>query len=456
MLKPGKTEGLFPVDAPFLPERLRVKPGATDEMSLSYRVQGAYELALNISLADPEARAVVLRNMKIAGDIGDDSASFILSAVARVRNPTGAKLKLLSGNVALTGLQPGSGWRVLLDQGAFVLVFDRAGDFPVELKFDAAVSQTRDTLGSWKTVQFQVAASPLQPIELKGLPADTQFEVTNGARPERVDSSFKSFLPADGNLKLSWKATTPESGGKLFFAMEMTSQINFSPGLMRQVALLTAKVMQGELTKLVLVLKGSGEVTRVQGEQVLAWNVEQTTVPGERRLIVQFNQPQKDQFALQLQVQTPLGAFPQSVDAVQIAPESATRFAGYLRIVNEGAVRLEVSKAHGLSQIAPEQFPDGEYVRAALPLTGSQRFAYRFSTANFGFRVQADQILPELSVSELLTYRLGENESAIDGEFEVDIREAPLRELLLSIPKEYVIAPAECSRTQRLFRQRTC
>jgi hypothetical protein len=291
MLKPGKTEGLFPVDVQFLPERLRVKAGESDEMSLPYRVQGAYTLAVSISLADPEARAVVLREVKIGGDIGDDSASFVLSAVARVRNPAGAKLKLLSGNVALTGLQPVAGWRVSLDQGAFVLVFDRAGDFPVELKFDAAVSQTSDTSGSWKTVQFQVAASPLQPIELKGLPADTQFEVANGARPERVDASFKSFLPADGNLKLSWKTTTPESGGKLFFAVEMTSQINFSPGLMRQVALLAAKVMQGELTKLVLVLKGTGEVTRVQGEQVLAWNVEQTTIPGERRLIVQFNQP---------------------------------------------------------------------------------------------------------------------------------------------------------------------
>ena len=81
---------------------------------------------------------------------------------------------------------------------------------------------------------------------------------------------------------------------------------------------------------------------------------------------MQFNQPQKDQFAIQVQMQTPLGAFPQTADAMQLRPEGATRFAGYFRIVNEGAVRLEVVQASGLSQISPEQFPESDATRAAL------------------------------------------------------------------------------------------
>src|SRR5208282_5284070 len=77
---------------------------------------------------------------------------------------------------------------------------------------------------------------------------------------------------------------------------------------------------------------------------------------------------------------------------------------------------------------------------AALRVTGSQRFAYRFSGPDFGLRIQADQILPELSVSQLLAYHLGESELAIDAELELDIREAPLRELVLRVPKGYAIA----------------
>ncbi|HZO83877.1 MAG TPA: hypothetical protein VFC26_01610, partial [Verrucomicrobiae bacterium] len=70
----------------------------------------------------------------------------------------------------------------------------------------------------------------------------------------------------------------------------------------------------------------------------------------------------------------------------------------------------------------------------------SQRFAFRFSSGDFALRVQADNILPELSVSQLLAYHLGETELAIDGEFELDIREAPLREIVLRIPKGFAIA----------------
>src|SRR5712671_4985195 len=123
-----------------------------------------------------------------------------------------------------------------------------------------------------------------------------------------------------------------------------------------------------------------------------------------------------------------------------LRPDAATRFAGYFRIVNEGAVRLEVQQASGLSQISPEQFPETDTTRAALRATGSQRFAYRLSGPEFLLRIQADQIVPELSVSQLLAYHLGDNELAIDAEFEVEIRDAPLRELLLHLPKGYVIA----------------
>ena len=71
---------------------------------------------------------------------------------------------------------------------------------------------------------------------------------------------------------------------------------------------------------------------------------------------------------------------------------------------------------------------------------GNQRFVYRFAGADFALRIQADQILPELAVSERLAYHHGENELVIDAEIELDIREAPLRELLLKVPKGYTLA----------------
>src|SRR3954471_10003104 len=382
-------------------------------------------------VATPASDAITLRDFKLVGDLNKERAAFTLSAIVKVGNSKGGSIDLISGPVALTELGAHPRWKIQAEQNRYVLTFDRSGEFPVEIKFNAAVHSADD----WNTVEFQVAPGPLQQIVLQGLAADTQFQFAGAARPERMTNGFVSVLPSDGDVKLSWKETRPEGEWKLFYAAEMLSQISVSPGLMRQVGLLDFKIMQGEMSRVALVLHGAGEVTRVAGDHVLAWNVEPITNSSDRRLLVQLNQPQKDQFALQVQMQTPLGAFPQVTDAMQLTPDGATRFAGYVRIVNEGAVRLEVAQASGMSQISPEQFPESDISRAALRATGGQRFAYRFSGADFALKIQADQILPELAVSQLLSYNLGENELAIDAEIELDIREAPLRELLLRVPK---------------------
>ncbi|MBM3832676.1 MAG: hypothetical protein FJ403_05270 [Verrucomicrobia bacterium] len=441
-VQPDSPTGLAPIDPKFLPSSLRIEAKPDSPDPLAFRFHGSpYHIPLRITIADPEARRVVLRDFKLSGQLSDQTVSFVLTANARIKNPRGGSIALLQGNIALTDLKTHPHWRLRFEQGRFIIAFDRSGEFPIQLKFKAAVSQTN----GWNSVDFRVAPSALQPIALEGLIADTQFEFPGAARPERAGSQFVGYLPADGAVKLSWKEARREAEGKLFYAAEMLSQIGVSPGLMRQMALLDFKVMQGELNRVALLLRGAGEVTRVQGAHVLAWNVEPIANSAGRRLVIQFNQPQKDQFALQVQMQTSIGALPQAVDAMQLRPEGATRLAGYVRILNEGAVRLEVVQAAGLSQISPEQFPETDVTRTLFATGGSQRFAYRFSGGEFSLRIQADQILPELSVSEVLAYHHAENELAIDAEFELDIREAPMRELLMRVPKGYAIARLNAS-----------
>src|SRR5208283_1098502 len=125
---------------------------------------------------------------------------------------------------------------------------DHRGEFPIRLQFSAAVRQA----DGWSIVDFRVAPGVFQPVVLRGLAADTQFQFPGAARTDRKGNDFASFLPADGAVKLAWKEARPETEGKLFFSTEMLAQISVSPGLMRQVALLHFKVMQGELNQVTL------------------------------------------------------------------------------------------------------------------------------------------------------------------------------------------------------------
>ena len=429
--------GVVPVEIEYLPRSLRPADLDTTAEPLAFRFHGtAYTIPLALALADPEARQVTLRDFHLTGRLEDQRATFQLRATARVKNPHGGRLELLRGGVALSQLPPLAGGRLRFENDAFVLDYDAPGDFPLDLEFHATVRPS----DGWQEVDFGVAPSALQPVLFPDLPADTEFRFAGAARPEHEATGFRSFLPPTGQVKLAWKAGRPEAEGRLFYAVEGLSQVTVSPGLLRQTTVLDFKVMQGELNRVACRLKGEGEITRVQGPSVLSWTLEPPLADGTRRLVIQLNAAQRDQFSLAIQLQRTLGAFPQAFDAAQLVPEEATRFGGFVRVSNEGAVRLEVLNATGLSQISPEQIPQTDTTRALLPAQSTQAFAYRFSGPDYQLRVQADNILPELAVSQVLAYHLGETELALEAELELDIREAPLREVLLHIPAGFTLA----------------
>lgn len=438
-LQLNNPSGVVPVETKYLPEPMRAS--ATAE-TLAFRFHGtAYSVPLNISIADPEARSVALSNFQLTGRLADDQGMFTLTATARVKNPRGGRLPLLAGGVALTDVVAQNKWKLRFENGWFVAVFDQAGEFPLNVKFNAAVVRTN----GWSAVDFNVAPSALQPLTLAGLKAETQFRIFGGARPERSGENFITFLPPDGRLHMTWNEVRAESEGKLFYSVESLAQVAVSPGLLRQTVLLDFKVMQGEMNRVTLLMTGDGEVTRVMGPQVLSWQVAAGSSATEKRLLVQLNEAQKDQFAFSVQLQQPLGAFPVTVGAISVQPENAIRSGGYFRVVNEGAVRLEVTEASGLSQVSPEQYPQTDVTKALMPAQSTQVFAYRFSGTGFQLRLQADNILPDVSVSEVLMYHLTETELAIEADLELDVREAPLRELLLTVPKGYVVARLNAS-----------
>ena len=243
---------------------------------------------------------VTLTDFKLTGALGGDVAAFTLTANAIVGDSKGGSLELLSGPVALTGFDPQSKWKMSIDKHRFVATFDHSGKFPIEVHFNAAVAQSN----GWSAVNFRVAPGIVQPVVLQGLAVDTEFQFASAARPQRAGTNFISYLPVDGSFNFVWRTAQPEEEGKLFYSAEMISRISVGPGLMRQTALLNGKIMQGEMNRLVLRLRGSGDVTSVQGDGVLSWTNSTPDANGDREVIVQFNQPRHDTFAIVVQLQT--------------------------------------------------------------------------------------------------------------------------------------------------------
>ena len=129
--------------------------------------------ALLLALAGrAEETPVTLKDFKLTGDLSGGRAGFTLTAAAVVQGAKGGSLELLSGPVALTGIDPKTLGHIDVGTNKFFLTFDRRGDYPIELKFSADVTPT----DGWNAVDFHVATSVLQPIALRGLAADAQFQ----------------------------------------------------------------------------------------------------------------------------------------------------------------------------------------------------------------------------------------------------------------------------------------
>jgi hypothetical protein len=375
-----------------------------------------------------------LSGVRLAGVVSSDgtSVAFRLQGQLTARK-AGARLRLLSGRAAPSEVVSGDGWHLdLVPVGggrfAYDLVADRAGALAVAFAFAAEVRER----GEWKSLDFTMPAGTVVPIEIEGLPGDVRFRPGSPVVPAAEAKGWRGFLPASGTASLAWKQAGPAAEGALFFTSAELSDVRVGSGLLRQASRLDLRILQGKLSGLDLRLDGPGEILGVEGTNVVGWQVRPDGVA--RRLEVHFSRPVETEGSLVVRSQLELGGFPIRVEPLRLSPVGVVRHSGYLRISNDGAVRLEVAGAEGMMQLAPEQYP------GAAVAASRQVFVYRFPSAGYAYRILATEIQPEVGVSEIATYELSDTDRVINAGLELDIREAPLRDWTFQVPEAYTLA----------------
>ncbi len=316
---------------------------------------GKIELALRPRGAGTAAAELTAAQLTGKVDEAGGSVDFRLQAQARAGKP-GARLALLSGRAGLTGAAAGDGWHTELvrrkGETAYELVFDRAGEFLLDLGFAAAAREHED----WRTLDFRMPAGAVVPLTLVGLDAGVTFYTGDSVVPGATPQGWRGFLPADGRATLSWKKNRAAVEGALFFTASEETDIQVGSGLLRQTSRITFHVLQGSMTALRLRLDGPGEV--LERRRLERPRLEVGSGRSRRdTLEVQLSRPIDHEATLTLRTQSALANLPVRAEAVRWTPEGAIRHSGYIRVSNGGAVRLEVADAQGMMQLAPEQFP---------------------------------------------------------------------------------------------------
>lgn len=417
-LRVAKAEGLSPVSG---------------ERNRKFISAEAATLELAVTADGPGSRGVDFLDAELVGKVSPDANSVSFRLTGRVRSVgEGSKTELLAGNAAVSAGVSGDGWHIALRKAGkgFVhdLIAERAGELPVAIEFEAPLAKK----GDWRSLGFRVPGGVIVPVRIEGLAENVEFDRSLPVVPGKEGAAWKGFLPADGAALLAWKPADVVADGTLFFSSTETTDVRVGSGLLRQVTSIDLRVLQGKLPKLTLTLDGPGEVLSVTGEPVLGWSVKEAD--GKRTLDVSLSRPIEGAGKIRIEAQAALGGFPVQTRALRMVPDGALRHSGWLRVANQGAVRIEVAEANGLIQLAPAQFPGG------VDETLRQVYVYRFPAADYLYSIQANQVLPEVGVTEVTVYELAETDRRVFLDMELDIREAPLREWEIEIPADHAVA----------------
>ncbi|MCS1410480.1 MAG: hypothetical protein M2R45_03674 [Verrucomicrobia subdivision 3 bacterium] len=416
---------------------LEAEPQTTlTESVRGFRFLGThYRAAVHVRLLDPDALRVVMNQVATEGQYTEHSLEFRVTTTATTKNPRGASHLLLGGQTAITEVTLPEHCSITLEPNGYIIHLERPGSYPITFEFRAKITEN----DGWKRATFHLPTANLLPVSLTGFEEATEFHLENGGLVEAKDDGFHTFLPANGEAVFAWRNLQEERSSKLFYNTEALSTISIGTGVMRQSCITVVTVMQGELDALKLTVEGEGEITTVTGTDILSWELNPTDDPQSRELIIRFNRPQTESCRLTVSTLSTLGPFPLETQPIRITPLGSTRHHGMIEVVNEGAVRLANTTTAGLSRVSPPNTKaDSENeLREAYP---SQRFAFRHSSTDYSLTIQADDIQPEITASALFAYHLGHDGTRIEADFELEIREAPIREYVVGIPSDYVIA----------------
>lgn len=385
-------------------------------------------LVAELSRSASQPLPVEFREARLVGTIDSDdgSAGFRLLGTAHVASAGPISLNVLSGRAAPTEALATPDYRLKLGENGYEIEFNKAGVYPIDLAFVTPVQ----TSGEWKTINFEVASGAVVPIDLSGIPGAAVFDPALPVIPASNEGNLRAFLPANGVCNFAWQPERKAGDGKLFFTGEAMGEISVGAGLLRQMTSLTIKTLQGSLPSLELQLEGSGEVLAVEGENVLSWQV-----TDQRILEIIFSRPVTKEATFLIRSQSALDTLPVMTEALRLTPVGAVRHSGYFRIYNSGAVRIEVMKTTGLTQLSPDQYPE----TAALPEGLRQVFFYRYPAATRSFVIAAERVKPEINVSQTLSYELTETDRVLRGDLELEVKEAPIREWELLGPADYSV-----------------
>lgn len=392
--------------------------------------------------AATEREPVELRELAITGTIDGDNIVFDLAFTARV-NKVEAVLPLVTGPVALLDAPKAILPDLRREAGGYVLACPATGDRAIALRFAAQATRAEDAL----MVRLVLPVAPLRRVSVQcdREDLDVRFEGALDVKREKNAGGalVTAVLPPTAPLVVRWQPKVRRLAGELVLECDVNEIVAARAGALRVDSLFNFRIAQGALSKLAFDVPEGRTVTQVRGADVREWAVEQRDAK-TRVLSVTLSRPQEKTYQLHVEHERPLPPLPCEIELAPLAPRDVLRASGFMLAGADGAMRLIVKKAAGLTQIDRAAFAS-TVMQGTQRLAAPQResYAYQFANLPYALSLSAEDVVTSLQAEERLVLGISDNDISLEATVDADVRDAAARELVIETDPAWNVTAVE-------------
>ena len=375
-----------------------------------------------------------LSNVSLEGEIQGENIIFVLRLDAETAS-AGEELALVTGDVGYLSAELPRNAELLRRGDGFAVRLPRSGGFfgrgKQSMVFRFAARPVKD--GEWRQAAFSIPSASIRRVGVMCDRNDLEVVFPGALNVERTlteadDDSQKrarvtGFLGLSDQFTVRWKPEVRKLDAELVATCDASTIATASVGALRLDTIYTFRVIQGALAELAFRLPDIN-ITQVHGEDIQDWRIDREN----EMLLVTLSRPREELYRLRVESEMVLPAFPCEFTLPAPAPLRVLRTSGFLMIGADSAIRLQVKRAAGLTQIDPGSFPAAA---EQMPRSRPSRnvYAYQFANMPYGLEISADDIVTSFTADNRLELSLSDRMLSLRAAIELDVKDAALREL---------------------------
>lgn len=397
-----------------------------------------------ITVAPPAAAAgYAISDLTINGEIEGENVVFTLAFTVDAQERS-TRLPLVAGEIACreSGL-PGDAVLSRDAAGCFWVTLDSRGRQSIKFVFASRPVKA----GDWRHTRFTIPLSTIREAAVQCDRDDLEVNFPDALSVKRQKAPnnktmVTAFLGIGDSFEMRWKPEIKKLEAESVVECVANMIASAGVGALHLDVVLNYRLVQGSLNKLTISVSSNVNVTQVRGEDIQDWSIDRKN-PAQPILTVSLSRPKDTQYLLQINGEMVLPEFPCQFNLPAFVPQDVIRANGFLTVGTDSAIKLIVNQALGLTQIDQAAFPNVKPGLASAPertLPARCPFTYQFANMPFTFSLGADDVVTALSAADILILSVVDNDAIFNASVELDVRDAPAREVVIETDPTWVVA----------------